>query len=158
MAEVVPMTPEGHSRLSEELKRLREFDLPQVVKDIAIASELGDLSNNAEYLAAKERHGFIVARISYLEQTLARAFVIDPAKQNASMVEFGAKVRLMDLDSEQEESVQIVGPDEADSRLGRISVTSLFARGLLGHMVDDQVQVFTPSGSRTYQILGFSYL
>ena len=99
----------------------------------------------------------IAARISYLEQTLARAEVIDPAKLSGNLVQFGAKLRLLNLDSEQEESIQIVGTDEADSKLGRISVASPLARGLLGHAVDDRVTVMTPAGSRTYEILALTY-
>jgi len=157
MAEKVPMTPDGYSRLSEELKRLRDVELPQVLNDISIARALGDLSENADYQSARERQGMITARISYLEQTLARAEVIDPAKLSGNLVQFGAKLRLLNLDSEQEESIQIVGTDEADSKLGRISVASPLARGLLGHAVDDRVTVMTPSGSRTYEILALTY-
>src|SRR6476659_3424774 len=102
--EKVPMTPEGQARLREELKRRREVDLPQVVKDIGTAREHGDLSENAEYHAAKERQGMIVARISYIEQTLSRAEVIDPSKLSGKKVQFGAKVKVVNLDSDKEES------------------------------------------------------
>lgn len=157
MIEKVPMTPEGYRRLGEELKWLREVELPQVVKDIAIARERGDLSENAEYLAATERKGMIEERISYLEQRLARAEDIDPAEQSGSKVQFGAKLKLINVDNDQEETIQIVGPDEADKKLGRISVADPLARGLLGHEIDDEVNVMTPTGSRTYQIRELSY-
>src|SRR5215468_9795566 len=103
MSEKVPMTPEGQTRLREELRRLREVELPQVVKDIGTAREHGDLSENAEYHAAKERQGMIVARISYIEQALSRAEVIDPSKLSGSKIQFGAKVKLVNLDSDKEE-------------------------------------------------------
>src|SRR3954447_2548003 len=113
MSEKVPMTPEGHARLREEMKRLKEVELPQVVKDIGTAREHGDLSENAEYHAAKDRQGMIVARISHVEQALARAEVIDPTKLSGGKVQFGAKVKLSNVDSGEETTFQIVGPEEA---------------------------------------------
>ena len=128
MSEKVPMTPEGQARLREELKRLREVELPQVVKDIGTAREHGDLSENAEYHAAKERQGLIHSRITFLEQTLSRAEVIDPSKLSGSKIQFGARVKLLNLDNDKEESFQIVGPEEADIKVARISVASPLAR------------------------------
>ncbi|WP_129576021.1 MULTISPECIES: transcription elongation factor GreA [Sorangium] len=157
MSEKVPMTPEGQARLREEMRRLKEIDLPQVVKDIGTAREHGDLSENAEYHAAKERQGMIVARISYLEQTLSRAEVIDPSKLSGSKVQFGAKVKLANVDTDEEQSFQIVGPEEADLKLGRISIASPLARALLGHEVGEEVRVMMPAGPRTYEILEVSY-
>jgi transcription elongation factor GreA len=157
MSEKVPMTPEGHARLREELKRLREIELPQVVKDIGTAREHGDLSENAEYHAAKERQGMIVARISYIEQALSRAEIIDPSKLSGSKVQFGAKVRLCNLDNDKEETFTIVGPEEADLKAGRISVASPLARGLLGREVGDEVKLQMPAGPRTYEILEISF-
>jgi transcription elongation factor GreA len=157
MSEKVPMTPEGQVRLREEMKRLKEVDLPQVVKDIGTAREHGDLSENAEYHAAKERQGMIVARISFIEQTLSRAEVIDPSKLSGSKIQFGARVKLINLDSDDEQTFQIVGPEEADIKQGRISVASPLARGLLGHEVGDEVKVVMPAGPRTYEILEISY-
>ncbi|AUX32428.1 transcription elongation factor GreA [Sorangium cellulosum] len=151
------MTPEGQARLREEMRRLKEIDLPQVVKDIGTAREHGDLSENAEYHAAKERQGMIVARISYLEQTLSRAEVIDPSKLSGSKVQFGAKVKLANVDTDEEQSFQIVGPEEADLKLGRISIASPLARALLGHEVGEEVRVMMPAGPRTYEILEVSY-
>ncbi|WP_437581051.1 transcription elongation factor GreA [Sorangium sp. So ce887] len=157
MSEKVPMTPEGQARLREEMRRLKESDLPQVVKDIGTAREHGDLSENAEYHAAKERQGMIVARISYLEQTLSRAEVIDPSKLSGSKVQFGAKVKLANVDTDEEQSFRIVGPDEADLKVGRISIASPLARALLGHEVGEEVRVMMPAGPRTYEILEVSY-
>ncbi|WP_437820252.1 transcription elongation factor GreA [Sorangium sp. So ce1078] len=157
MSEKVPMTPEGQARLREEMRRLKESDLPQVVKDIGTAREHGDLSENAEYHAAKERQGMIVARISYLEQTLSRAEVIDPSKLSGSKVQFGAKVKLANVDTDEEQSFQIVGPEEADLKVGRISIASPLARALLGHEVGEEVRVMMPAGPRTYEILEVSY-
>jgi transcription elongation factor GreA len=156
-AEKVPMTPEGQVRLREELKRLREVELPQVVKDIGTAREHGDLSENAEYHAAKERQGMIVARINHIEQSLSRAEVIDPTKLSGSKIQFGARVKLLNLDSDKEERFQIVGPEEADLKIGRISVASPLARGLLGREVGDEVKLQMPAGPRTYEILEIAF-
>jgi transcription elongation factor GreA len=157
MSEKVPMTPEGQARLREEMKRLKEVDLPQVVRDIGTAREHGDLSENAEYHAAKERQGMIVARITHLEQSLSRAEVIDPSKLSGSKVQFGAKVQVANVDSGEEQTFQIVGPEEVDLKLGRISVASPLARGLLGREVGDEVKLQMPAGPRTYEILRITY-
>jgi transcription elongation factor GreA len=157
MSEKVPMTPEGQARLREEMRRLKDVDLPQVVKDIGTAREHGDLSENAEYHAAKERQGMIVARISFLEQTLSRAEVIDPSKLSSSKVQFGARMKLSNVDTGEETTFQIVGPEEADLKVGRISVASPLARALLGHEVGEEVSVKMPAGMRTYEILEITY-
>ena len=151
------MTPEGQSRLREELKRLREVELPQVVKDIGTAREHGDLSENAEYHAAKERQGMIVARIKHIEQSLSRAEIIDPSKLSGSKVQFGARVKLLNLENEKEETFQIVGPEEADIKVGRISVASPLARGLLGREVGDEVKLQMPAGPRSYEVLEIAF-
>jgi transcription elongation factor GreA len=156
-SEKVPMTPEGQARLREELEKLRRVELPQVVKDIGTAREHGDLSENAEYHAARERQGMIVARINYIEQTLSRAEVIDPSKIRSSKVQFGAKIQVSNVDSGEEITYQIVGPDEANIELGRISVASPLARAMLGHVVGDEIKVKLPAGERTYEILDVSY-
>ncbi|AKT40436.1 transcription elongation factor GreA [Chondromyces crocatus] len=158
MSEKVPMTPEGQARLREEMRRLKEVELPQVVKDIAVARDHGDISENAEYHAAKERQGMIVARISYLEQTISRAEVIDPSKLKGSKVQFGARVKVANVDSGEEQTFQLVGPDEADIKKGTISVTSPMARGLIGREVGDEVRVVMPAGPRTFEILEIAYL
>lgn len=157
MSEKVPMTPEGYARLREEMRRLKETDLPQVVKDIGIAREHGDISENAEYHAAKERQGMIVARISYLEQSISRAEVIDPSKLSGNKVQFGARVKLMNLDTEEEQSFKIVGQDEADLKQGTISVTSPMARALIGREIGDEVKVNMPAGKRSYEIIEITY-
>jgi transcription elongation factor GreA len=157
MSEKVPMTPDGHSRLQAELRKLKEAELPQVVKDIGTAREHGDLSENAEYHAARERQGMIVARITYIEQTLSRAEVIDPAKIQSQKVQFGAKLKLANADTGEEVSYQIVGPDEANIDVGTISVASPLARALLGHLVGDEVKVRLPAGERIYEILDIVY-
>ena len=157
MAEKVPMTPEGHVRLREELKRLREVEAPQVVKDIGTAREHGDLSENAEYHAAKERQGMIVARINTIEQSLSRAEIIDPSKLSGDRVQFGARVKLINLDTQKEESFQIVGPEEADIKVGRISGASPLARALIGRKVGEEVTVQVPAGPRTYEVLEISF-
>jgi transcription elongation factor GreA len=157
MSEKVPMTPEGQARLRDEMHRLKEAELPQVVKDIGTAREHGDLKENAEYHAAKERQGMIVARIKHLEQCLSRAEVIDPSKLSGSKIQFGARVKLENADSGEQQAFQIVGPEEADIKLGRISVASPLARGLLGHEVGDEVKVTMPAGPRTFEILEVSF-
>ena len=153
----VPMTPEGQARPREELERLKKVDLPKVVKDIGVARDHGDLSENAEYHAAKERQGMIVARISFIEQTLSRAEVIDPSKLSGSKIQFGARVKLLNVDTEEELTYQIVGPEEADIKLNRISVSSPLARGLIAREVGDEVKVVMPAGPRTFEILEISY-
>ncbi len=151
------MTPEGQARLREELERLKKVELPQVVKDISVARDHGDLSENAEYHAAKERQGLIVARISFIEQTLSRAEVIDPSKLSGSKVQFGARVKLLNVDTDEEYTYQIVGPEEADIKQNRISVSSPLARALIAREVGDEVKVVMPAGPRTFEILEISY-
>ncbi|MBW2526663.1 MAG: transcription elongation factor GreA [Deltaproteobacteria bacterium] len=151
-AQKVPMTPRGQERLREELKRLREVEAPQVVRDIATAREHGDLSENAEYHAAKERQGMIHARMEYVEDVLNRAEVIDPTKLSGDRVQFGAKVTVLNLDNDEEHVYEILGPEEADIKQNQISVSSPLARALLGHEVGDEVRVRLPGGSKSYEI------
>lgn len=151
------MTPEGQARLREELERLKKVELPQVVKDIGVARDHGDLSENAEYHAAKERQGMIVARISSIEQSLSRAEVIDPSKLSGNKVQFGARVKLLNVDTDEENKYQIVGPEEADIKLNRISVSSPLARALIAREVGDEIKVVMPAGPRTFEILEISY-
>lgn len=146
------MTPQGQTRLREELKKLREVDAPQVVRDIATARDHGDLSENAEYHAAKERQGMIHARMKYIEDVLSRAEIIDPSKLGGDRVKFGAKVTLLNLETDEECTYQILGPEEADIEKSQISVSSPMARALLGHEVGDEVTVRLPSGARSYEI------
>ena len=151
------MTPEGQDKLREELEHLRKVEMPQVGKDIATAREHGDLSENAEYHAAKERQGMIHARTKYLEDVLSRAEVIDPAKLSGDKVKFGARVVLLNLDTDEEVTYQIVGPEESDLKQGRISVSSPLARGLIGRQAGDEVTIKLPSGQRSYEIQEISF-
>ena len=146
------MTPQGQERLRAELKKLREVDAPQVVRDIGTAREHGDLSENAEYHAAKDRQGMIHARMKYIEDVLSRAEVIDPTKLSGDRVKFGAKVTVLNVETDEESVYQILGPEEADIKLHQISVSSPLARALLGHEVGDEVTVRLPGGTKNYEI------
>jgi transcription elongation factor GreA len=146
------MTPQGQERLRAELKKLREVDAPQVVRDIGTAREHGDLSENAEYHAAKDRQGMIHARMKYIEDVLSRAEVIDPTKLSGDRVKFGAKVTVLNVETDEESAYQILGPEEADIKLNQISVSSPLARALLGHEVGDEVTVRLPGGTKNYEI------
>lgn len=151
--ERVPMTPAGHSKMREELRRLRDVERPRISKDIGIAIEMGDLSENAEYHAAKERQGMVEAQIKDLEDKLARAEVIDPKKLTGSRVAFGATVTVFDVATEAEVTYQIVGADESDVQQNRISVTSPIARALMGKEPGDEVVVQTPGGRRVLEVV-----
>jgi transcription elongation factor GreA len=157
MAERVPMTPEGQQKLRDELHRLKEVEMPQVVRDISTARDHGDLSENAEYHAAKERQGLIHARTLYVEDVLSRAEVIDPSKLSGNTVKFGAHVQLLNLDTEEQAEYQIVGPEESDINVGRISISSPLARALIGKQAGDEVTVRLPAGNRAYEIQEISY-
>ena len=147
------MTAEGYTALDEELKRLKTVERPQVIGQIAEARSHGDLSENAEYHAAKDRQGWIEGRIAEIEDRLARAQVIDVTKLSGSQVKFGATVTVVDEDTEEEGRYQIVGEHEADVKAGRISVTSPLSRAMIGKEVGDVVEVNTPNGVRAYEIL-----
>jgi transcription elongation factor GreA len=151
--EKVPMTAEGYTALDEELKRLKTVERPQVIGQIAEARSHGDLSENAEYHAAKDRQGWIEGRIAEIEDRLARAQVIDVTKLSGSQVKFGATVTVVDEDTEEEARYQIVGEHEADVKAGRISVSSPLSRAMIGKEVGDVVEVNTPNGVRAYEIL-----
>lgn len=149
----IPMTQAGYEQLQSELKRLKTKDRYDVAKEIEEARAHGDLSENAEYEAAKERQGHIEARIRDLESKLARADVIDPTKfASSDKVVFGATVELEDLDTGEELLVQIVGPDEGDAKKGKISVHSPLARALIGKEVEDEAVVRAPGGTRSYEV------
>jgi transcription elongation factor GreA len=147
------MTPRGHALLEEELKRLRSEERPRIVREIEAARAHGDISENAEYHAAKERQGQIEARLRQLEDRLARAQVIDPAEQSGDRVVFGATVMLSDVESEERITYTIVGEDEADVNQGMISVTSPVARAIMGREQGSSVQVRVPKGTRELEIL-----
>ncbi len=149
-----PMTARGAEALRNELKKLKSQDRPNIIKAIAEARGHGDLSENAEYHAAREQQGFIEGRIAEIEGKLGNAEIIDPAKlPNSGKVVFGAVVELEDQDSGERVSYQVVGEDEADIRAGRISVTSPIARALVGKSEGDVVEVNAPGGTRSYEIL-----
>jgi transcription elongation factor GreA len=146
------MTPRGYALLEEECRRLKSEERPRIVKEIEAARAHGDLSENAEYHAAKERQGHIEGRISMLEDKLARAQVIDGEGQGTDRVTFGATVVLSDSDSGEEVTYTIVGEDEADLAQGMISVTSPVARALMGKSLDTEVTVKVPKGTRAFEI------
>lgn len=151
------MTADGYSRLEEELKHLKAVERPAVIRAIAEAREHGDLSENAEYHAARERQSFIEGRLAELEDKIARAEVIDVTKLSGKQVKFGATVTLIDEDTEEKITYQIVGEDEADVKARRLSVTSPLARALIGKYVNDSVEVSTPGGSKSYEIVKVTF-
>ena len=146
----VPMLPEGYAMLSDELKRLRS-ERPEIVEAIEVARAHGDLSENAEYHAAKERQGQVEAMIADLEDRLSRAMVIDPTTLSGDKVVFGATVTLTDED-DKTVRYQLVGQAEADAKVGRISFNSPLGRALIGRQAGEEVEVTTPSGDRSYEI------
>ncbi|MGE4240432.1 transcription elongation factor GreA [Ramlibacter sp.] len=155
----IPITTRGAEKLKAELHRLKTVDRPAVITAIAEARAQGDLSENAEYDAAKDRQGFIEGRIREVESKLAAAHVIDPASVNAGgKVVFGATVELEDEDSGAKVRYQIVGEDEADLKLGLINISSPIARALIGKEEGDTVEVQAPGGVKHYEIVGVSYV
>ena len=152
------MTGEGYTSLDDELKRLKSIERPSVIAAIAEARAHGDLSENAEYHAAKERQGWIEGRIAEIEDKMARAQVIDVSKLSGKQVKFGATVSVVDEDTEEEARYQIVGEHEADVKSGRLSVTSPLARGMLGKEVGDVVEINTPGGVKAYEILKLEWV
>ena len=153
----LPMTAEGLKSLEDELKRLRGEERPAVIKAIEVAREHVDLSENAEYHAARDRQSFIEGRLAELEDMISRADVIDPKTLSGKIVRFGATVKLADEDTDEESTYQIVGSHEADVELGRLSLTSPLARALIGKTVNDSVEVTTPGGSKSYEVLKVSF-
>ena len=147
------MTPEGHQALTAELKHLQTIERPKISKEIGVAREHGDLRENAEYHAAKEKQGHIEARIAHLEGMLSRAEVISPTEMTGTRVKFGAHVTLEEVDSGEEKAFRIVGPEEADVAKGSISVTSPMARACINREVGDEIRVNAPGGTRSYQII-----
>lgn len=152
MTDKVPMTLAGYQKLEEELRRLRGTDRPAVIRAISEAREHGDLSENAEYHAAREKQSFIEGRIIELEDKVGRAEVIDASKLDGKAVKFGATVTLVDEDTDEKVTYQIVGEDEADIKAGLLSITSPLARALIGKQVKDTVEVNTPRGAKSYEI------
>jgi transcription elongation factor GreA len=150
-AEKVPMLAEGHRKLSEQVRQLKQVERPAIVEAIEAARAHGDLSENAEYHAAKERQGQIEAMIADIDDQLSRAMVIDPSTLSGNKVVFGATVTLVDED-DKKVKYQLVGQVEADAKDGRISYNSPLGRALIGREVGDEVEVSTPSGDRYYEI------
>ncbi|MCA9598494.1 MAG: transcription elongation factor GreA [Myxococcales bacterium] len=156
MTEKVPMTPQGAQKLKDELARLKE-ERPKISREIGVAREHGDLSENAEYHAAKERQGMVEARIKDIEDKLARSEVIDPSKLDGTKIRFGARVTLANIETEEEVTYQIVGADEADIDSGSISVSAPLARALIGKEPGDEVKVKLPGGLRQYEVVDVEF-
>lgn len=150
--EKVPMTAEGHVTMMEEVKHLKSVERPRIIKAIEEARSHGDLSENAEYHAAKEQQGWTEARVAELEDKLSRAEIIDITKLSGDTVKFGARVTLIDEETEGTTSYQIVGEFEADVKKGKISVASPIARAIIGKKLGDSVEVNTPGGGKSYEI------
>ena len=152
-----PMTLPGLKRLEEELRNLKSVERPAVIAAIAEARSHGDLSENAEYHAARERQSFIEGRVQELEEVISAVEVIDPSTLSGDMVKFGAHVTLVDEETEKEMTYQIVGQHEADIKLGRLSISSPLAKTLIGKKVGNTISVPTPGGDRTYEILAVNF-
>ena len=153
----VPMTVQGYNRLEAELKRLKFEERPAIIKAIAAAREHGDLSENAEYHAARERQAFVEGRVADIEDIIRRAEVIDVGLLKGKVVKFGATVQVADEDTDEKKTFQIVGEHEASIADGRLSVTSPLARALIGKTVNDSVEVTTPNGSKVYEVVSVKY-
>jgi transcription elongation factor GreA len=149
----LPMTANGYARLQEELKHLKSVERPAIIKALEEAREHGDLSENAEYHAAKERQAFIEGRVAEIEDKISRAQVIDVSKLSGNTVRFGATVTLADEDTDEKKTYQIVGADEGDIANGLISLVSPLARALIGKEKGDSIEVTTPGGSKAYEIM-----
>ncbi len=155
--EKVPMTAAGFLRLEQELHELKE-QRPKIVEQIAEARAHGDLSENAEYHAAREKQGMVEARVKYLADILSRAEQFSPATMSGTSITFGVTVTLVDENTDEEVRYQIVGGDESDIKLGRLSVTAPLARALIGKSVGDRAEVETPKGKRAYEILKIEWI
>jgi transcription elongation factor GreA len=153
----IPMTADGFNRLREELKRLKTVDRPAIIRAIAEAREHGDLAENAEYHSARDRQSFIEGRLAEIEDKIARAEVIDVSKLSGSAIKFGAKVTLADEETDEEQTFQIVGEDEADISQGLLSVTSPLARALIGKRTGESVEVATPRGAKSYEVVTVAF-
>ena len=155
--EKIPMTRAGHSALDDELRNLKSVERPSVIRAIAEAREHGDLSENAEYHAARERQSFVEGRIKELEAILSLAEVIDPSKFSGA-VKFGATITVVDEDTDEKKTYQIVGEPEADIERGLLNIKSPLARALIGKDVGDVAEVRTPGGEKSYEILSIRYI
>ncbi|MBB4955310.1 transcription elongation factor GreA [Agrobacterium vitis] len=157
MVEKVPMTQSGFLKLQEELRWRQQEERPRIIEAISEARAHGDLSENAEYHAAKEAQSHNEGRISELEDLTARAEVIDLSKMSGTKIKFGATVKLVDEDTEEEKSYQIVGDQEADVKAGRISISSPIARAMIGKEVGDSIEVVAPGGSKAYEVIAVNW-
>ena len=157
MSHSIPLTRESYEALQEELKRLIREERPRVIQDIAEARGHGDLSENAEYDAAKQRQAFIEGRIQELQDKISRAYVVDLSNLKPDKVVFGATVTLYDTANDEEVTYKIVGEDEADIKIGKISCTSPVGKALIGHKLDDSVKAKVPSGIKEYEIVEIKY-
>jgi transcription elongation factor GreA len=157
MVEKVPMTPRGFAQLSEELRWRQQEERPRIIEAISEARAHGDLSENAEYHAAKEAQSHNEGRVGELEDLVARAEVIDLTKMSGDKIKFGATVKLIDEDTEEEKTYQIVGDQEADVKSGRISISSPIARAMIGKEVGDMIEVNAPGGAKGYEIIGIAW-
>jgi len=153
-----PMTKAGKSQLDEELKKLLQVERPAVIKAIEEARSHGDLSENADYDAAKERQAFIESRIGEIQGKLATAEVVDPKEIKSDTIVFGATVKLLDLEVEKESTYQIVGVDEANIKEGRISIFSPLGRAMIGKKAGDVVEFHSPKGDKEYEVVNFKFL
>ncbi len=152
------MTGNGFSQLAEELKQLKTVERPAVIRAIAEAREHGDLSENAEYHAAKEKQGFIEGRVKDLEDKISRAQVVDFSQFSGDQIKFGATVELADEETDEETTFQLVGAEESDVDSGLLSITSPLARALIGKSTGDSVDVVTPRGGKSYEIISVAYI
>lgn len=152
------MTAGGHAALEAELRRRQSEDRPNIIQAISEARAHGDLSENAEYHAAKEQQSLNEGRIAELEDILSRAEVIDVSKLSGDTVKFGATIKLVDEDTDEEKTYQIVGDQEADVKAGKISISSPISRALIGKSEGDSVEVSAPGGSKSYEILSIKYV
>ena len=155
--EKIPMTHAGHAALNDELKRLKSVERPAIIKAVAEARDHGDLSENAEYHSAREKHSFIEGRIKELDGILGRTEVIDP-KSLSGTIKFGATVTIVDEDTDQEKTYQIVGEPEADIESLKLNIKSPLARALIGKDEGDSVEVRTPGGDKAYEILSIKFI
>ncbi len=153
-----PMTPKGYAELKKKLRVLKEEEMPRISAEIGTAREHGDLSENAEYHAAKEKQGLVAAQVRQIEDRIARAEVIDPERLSGSRIIFGATVTLEDLNSGEEMRIQIVGEDEADTKSNKISFNAPLARAIINKEEDDEVVVDTPRGKKEYAVVKVEYI
>ena len=157
MIDKMPITPKGYKKLEDELKNLKYVERPAVIQAISEARALGDLSENAEYHSAKEKQALIEGKITYLEGAISIAEIIDPLKMSGDVVKFGATVKFVDVETDEEKTYQIVGKEEADLEHGLISFESPIARALIGKSVGDEFTVASPKGNREFELLSVDY-